>query len=118
MPYSRLVRLKANDDETASTNTQQRSANQQVNRKPLATPTATTLVYPPQSNLRTVGYIESDIPPHIMLQGQQMNTNTQSSIFTNVSNPQPSGYPFDPATTYPSQQPQTIPYSLYGYRQN
>ncbi|CAF2627928.1 unnamed protein product [Rotaria sp. Silwood2] len=29
-------------------------------------PASTTLVYPPQPNMRTVGYIESTVPPHVM----------------------------------------------------
>lgn len=57
------------------------------NSQSVATEGATTaLVYPPQSNLRTVGYIQSDIPPHIMLQSQQpiqipqqANTQTMTS---------------------------------------
>ena len=115
---SRLVHLKAHheEDPPPSTTTYVPSQPRQTtipatNPQPSA---ATTLVYPPQPNLRTVGYFQSDIPPHIMLQSQQnLHIPTQTSIHQpSTINQIPVTYPFS------TQQPQTIPpAALYGYRQ-
>ncbi|CAF0800771.1 unnamed protein product [Rotaria sordida] len=57
----------------------------------------TTLVYPPQSNMRTVGYIESTVPPHMMFNSKNP---LQISAKQISNDPMIQPTPYD----YPSQQ--------------
>lgn len=109
----RLVRLKAKqDEEPAPTTTHTIDQNQTLTTLPAAATANTALVYPPNPNLRTVGYIQSDIPPHVMFASQQQQQPTaqmptQTSLF-----------PAPMPVSYPTQQPLTIPgANIYGYQQ-
>ena len=96
------------------------------------TPTTTSLVYPPQANMRTVGYIQSTIPPHIMFKSQQPlqipaqqisnNPMLQSSPYTDPPPIQTPTYQMAPPSTYhypqQQQQQQLILNSPYGYTQH
>lgn len=153
----RIVRLDQNqqfDDQQQQQTTVSCGTNcQRISSQTSNEQSRAAMVFPPQENYKTIGYIESDIPPHIMLNSKQpIQLTTQSSLPTAVggnasfnrqqiptmsivsqsTNPQTQPLTFPPQTTnlqtqafpfisqsaYPSNQPQTIPYSIYGYRQH
>jgi hypothetical protein len=69
---------------------------------------STTLVYPPQTNLRTVGYIESDIPPHIMLKSPEAMQMAAQNMIPSSSIP-PNTYQMQQQSAYPTHQSGTMP---------
>lgn len=120
---SKVIRLKSDDDQGEyGYEPQQRDVFIPANQSNLQQTTnsagsTTTLVYPPQPNARTIGYIKSTIPPHIMLNSQQnsINQTTQPTLLNAppAQTPvyqtlQPAGSPYNP----PVATPQTTNYQL------
>jgi len=117
--FFRLVHLKSHDDHQGeyAYETEQRDTFVSVDPSNQQ-PTTTALVYPPQPNARTIGYIKSTVPPHIMLKSQQslFNQTTQSALLnppsqqtTTLQMVQPAATPFNPSsqqtTTFQMMQP-------------
>jgi hypothetical protein len=82
---------------------------------------ATALVYPPQPNMHTVGYIQSSVPPHIMFSNQQTlqlppSQTPQTTPYTFVPQQTVSHQMMKPAATYSyTPQPSTMPMLPFGH---
>lgn len=72
--------------------------------------TTTKLVYPSQSNMRTVGYIESTIPPHMMFNSQQPLQLSPQQI-ANHQMAQPTPHTYLPQQTAGHQMVQPTPHT-------
>lgn len=114
--FLRLVHLKSEDDQGEyAQEPQQRDTFIPANQSTVTSPGSTTaLVYPPQSNARTIGYIKSTIPPHIMLKNQQniLNQTTQPTLLNPPSHQTPTYQTLQPIPSPYNPTPQATNYQL------